>query len=311
MDIIYIKKDKPHPTPEQRSTAMEKKTTQKGSNTDSIKLLATLDEKYLPPLQVLLTSLYINNPGEKMELYILHSGIPTRALEAVEKQCIGFGYKMISIQIGSSYFTDAPITKQYPREMYYRLLAPHLLPSDLSRILYLDPDTLVINPVRPLWETKLDGRLFAAAAHMGKTDFINSINQVRLGTESNYFNSGVLLMDLEAGRREIIPQEIYQYAEEHSKELLLPDQDILNAMYGSRILEVEDIIWNYDARNYNTYLLRSGGVSDMDWVLGNTVILHFCGKSKPWKQGYFHRFGILYKHYMQLTRRTGYYLSDK
>ena len=39
------------------------------------------------------------------------------------------------------------------------------------------------------------------------------------------------------------------------KELLLPDQDVLNAVYGSRILEIEDSIWNYDARNYNNYLL--------------------------------------------------------
>lgn len=42
----------------------------------------------------------------------------------------------------------------------------------------------------------------------------------------------------------------------------------------------------------------------------NTAILHFCGKSKPWRPGYLRRFGILYKHYMQLTRRTGFYLGD-
>ena len=57
------------------------------------------------------------------------------------------------------------------------------------------------------------------------------------------------------------------------------------------------------ARNYNTYLLRSGGICDMDWVMGNTAVLHFCGKSKPWQKGYIHRFGILYKHYEQLTRK--------
>ena len=41
----------------------------------------------------------------------------------------------------------------------------------------------------------------------------------------------------------------------------------------------------------------------MDWVMGNTAVLHFCGKSKPWQKGYIHRFGILYKHYEQLTRK--------
>ena len=83
--------------------------------------------------------------------------------------------------------------------MYYRLLAPHLLPGHVHRILYLDPDTLVINPLRPLWDMDLNGNLFAAAAHTGKTELANSINQLRLGTDHNYFNSGVLLMDLDSG----------------------------------------------------------------------------------------------------------------
>ena len=194
--------------------------------------------------------------------------------------------------------------------MYYRLLAAQLLPEGLHRVLYLDPDTLVINPLRQLWETDLGGNIFAAASHKGKTELVSGINQVRLGTESKYFNSGVLLIDLNAARAQVRPQDIFRYAEEKGKALLLPDQDILNALYGDRTLELDDTLWNYDARNYNTYLLRSGGVCDMDWVMRNTGILHFCGKSKPWRPGYVRRFGILYKHYIQLTRRTGAYLGD-
>ena len=192
---------------------------------------------------------------------------------------------------------------QYPREMYYRLLAPHLLPGEVRRILYLDPDTLVINPIRPLWETDLRGNLFAAAAHTGKTELANSVNQLRLGTEGDYYNSGVLLMDLEAGRREIGPQALFDYVARHGRELILPDQDVLNALYSQRILPLEDALWNYDARNYSSYLLRSGGVYDLPWVMAHTAILHFCGKEKPWKPKYIHRFGILYQHYLQLTRR--------
>lgn len=205
--------------------------------------------------------------------------------------------------IDASAFTDAPVSKQYPKEMYYRLLAPFFMPDDLHRILYLDPDILVINPLRPLWETDMKGNLFAGAAHTGKTELANNINQLRLGTNHPYFNSGVLLMDLDRGRKEISADIIFDYTRKHTKELLLPDQDVLNAMYGARILEIDDSIWNYDARNYNNYLLRTMGKCDMNWVMANTVILHFCGKSKPWQKGYIHRFGILYKHYSQLTRQ--------
>ena len=275
-----------------------------------MELLVTVDKNYIPPLQVMLTSLYMNNPGEDVEMYLLHSRLQEKELEPLEKQCGRLGYKFFPVKIEDSWFSQAPVTKQYPREMYYRLLAPCFLPQKLHRILYLAPDILVINSLKPLWETDMKGRLFAAAAHTGKTNLANNINQVRLGTTNKYFNSGVLLINLDQGRKEILPEEIFRYAGEHAKELLLPDQDILNAVFGSRTLELDDYLWNYDARNYSTYLLRSGGVCDMDWVMGNTGILHFCGKTKPWQAGYIHRFGILYKHYMQINRRLDQSLAS-
>lgn len=270
---------------------------------DTISILVALDENYLPQLRVLLTSLHLNNPGERMELYLLHSGISDQGLDAVGRQCAACGYGFFPVPVDKALFQDAPATRQYPREMYYRLLASRLLPDTLDRVLYLDPDILVINPLRPLWETELKGNLFAAAAHTGMTELSNSVNRVRLGGDHDYYNSGVLLMDLEAGRREIRPEEIFRYVEEHGKELVLPDQDLLNAMYGERILPLDDALWNYDARNYNSYLIRSGGTRDLRWVVKNTAILHFCGRAKPWKPGYFYRFGLLYLHYAELSSR--------
>ena len=202
-----------------------------------------------------------------------------------------------------SLFESAPVTKRYPKEMYYRLLAHKLLPSELDRILYLDPDILVINPLRPLWETELNENIFAAAAHTGKTDIVNSVNRIRLGTEHDYYNSGVLLMDLNKARKEIIPEDIFEYVGNRGRELILPDQDVLNAVYGDRILPIDDVLWNYDARNYSNYMVCSGGLCNMRWVLEHTSILHFCGNEKPWKSRYIHRFGILYQHYAQIARR--------
>ena len=270
---------------------------------DTIPLLTTLDQNYLPQLQVLLTSLRVNNPGETFALYLLHSGIPKGALAGVEEQCGTYRIPFFPVAVDGDLFAQAPVTRQYPREMYYRLLAPYLLPREVKRILYLDPDILVINPLRPLWETDLGDSLFAAAAHTGRTELVSGVNQLRLGTEGDYYNSGVLLMDLEAGRAAIRPQEVFAYVARHRRELLLPDQDVLNALYGGRILPLEDAVWNYDARSYSTYLLRSGGARDLRWVMAHTAILHFCGKEKPWKPNYARRFGILYQHYLQMTRR--------
>lgn len=271
---------------------------------DRIKLLCALDANYLPQLRVLLTSIRLNNPGETFGLYLMHSGLPECELEGLERWCGEAGWEFHSVSVDAALFDGAPVTAQYPREMYYRLLAGQMLPDSLSRVLYLDPDILVINPLRELWETDMQGNMFAAAAHTGKTELANNVNRIRLGTDHDYYNSGVLLIDLERCRSEVSPDELFAFVREHRRELVMPDQDLLNAVYGDSILPLDDALWNYDARNFNNYVLRSTGGQDMSWVMENTAILHFCGKAKPWKPNYIYRFGVLYRHYERLAERA-------
>lgn len=269
---------------------------------DKINLLFTLDSNYLPQLNVVLTSLRFNNPGEAFHIYLMHRSLAQTELLQIARRCDSYDWPFTPVVVDEALFADAPVTKQYPQEMYYRLLAGQLLPPDVTRVLYLDPDILVINPLRPLWETALGDHLFAGCAHTGKTELVSSVNRVRLGVQNDYFNSGVLLMDLARCRQEIVPQELFDYAAAHMNTLILPDQDMLNALFGDRVLPLSDVRWNYDARDYHGYFVTSGGEVDMDWVMAHTAILHFCGKAKPWKRNYRYRFGALYKHYEQLTR---------
>lgn len=267
-----------------------------------LSILVTLNEHYLPQLEVMLTSLHASNPGENVSVWLIHRSLTPEQLARLKRRCGLLGFSLFPVTADARLFADAPLTRQYPQEMYYRLLAAQLLPEEMHRVIYLDPDILVINPLRPLWELDLAGNLFAAAAHTGKTELANSVNQARLGTDHDYFNSGVLLMDLDAGRRWINPEALFDFTRQHARELLFPDQDLLNMLYGSLVLPLDDAVWNYDARNYNNYYLRSGGDCDMDWVFAHTAVLHFCGKAKPWKPGYRRRFGPLYRHYMRLTQ---------
>lgn len=267
-------------------------------------LLVTFDSNYITPFQVMLKSITINNPGEEIHIWLLHSGISENQLQTLHEYCNLQNVSLTPVLISRQAFENAPVSTQYPQEMYYRLLAPHLLPSSLKKVLYLDPDILVINPLRPLWETELNDNAFAAASHTGVLNIMNGINRIRLNTEHDYYNSGVMLMDLDKAREIIKADEIFQCVSEHEMELLLPDQDVFNYLYGLRTLQVEDAIWNYDARYYSDYLIRSSGTYHMDWIMKNTAILHFCGKRKPWNTSYSNRFAALYKHYMQVAFRN-------
>ena len=266
-----------------------------------IQLLVTLDENYLPPLRVMLKSVFIAHPKEGIDIWLLHRKIPKEKLEALAAFCERNQSRLHAIQVAEDMFADAPTFRHFTRDMYFRLLSPQLLPTKVKRVLYLDPDTLVINSLRPLWELDLEGAVFAGASHLGKTDLANEINKVRLRTEHPYYNSGVLLLDLEHARTVFNPKEIFAFTKEHAKAMILPDQDILNSLYGAFAMEIKDVLWNYDARNYMTYLLRSNGEATVEWVIWNTAVLHFCGGSKPWNPKYPYRFGMLYQHYMRLA----------
>lgn len=267
-------------------------------------LLLTLDENYLLPCKVMLDSFFASNPQEKdVTVYLLHSAIPDGKLAELDTFCAAFGAKLIPIAVEPTLFENAPTSKRYPKEMYYRLLSPLILPRQVERVLYLDPDMLIINPLRPLWEQNLGGKVFAAASHTGLTEMANEINQRRLDTEHEYFNSGVMLIDLKAARSLVTAEDVFRCVSEHEKELILPDQDVFNMLYGKQTLPVEDVLWNYDVRNYAKYLIRSSGSHDLNWVMDNTAVLHFCGKNKPWHADYKNPFGMLYLHYQNLTLR--------
>jgi lipopolysaccharide biosynthesis glycosyltransferase len=262
-------------------------------------ILVTLDAKYIHPLKVMLKSLFMNNPGEVFSIFLMHSTLKEEELHVIKEFTDKNGHQLIAITIGDDYFVDAPVVKHYSKEMYYRLLAFKFLPSDLDRILYLDPDIMVINGIRELYDMDISDYLYAAAYH----DFasVKEINKLRLKAYEieAYYNSGVMLMNLALQREKIAEQEIYDFVEVNKKKLILPDQDILNGLYSKDIKSIDELLYNYDARFYLYYKLSSK--ADMDYIINHTSIIHFCGKKKPWHRNYSGKFHSLYKHYEKMV----------
>ena len=131
-----------------------------------------------------------NDPGVECRVYLLHRAMAPGQLERLGEDVKKLGWELCPVTVDGELFAKAPVTKQYPQEMYYRLLTGQLLPQEVKRVLYLDPDILVINPLAPLWKKDLQGCLFAAAAHTGKTELANSVNRVRLGTKGDFTTPG-------------------------------------------------------------------------------------------------------------------------
>lgn len=269
----------------------------------TLEIVVTCDEGYLGPLRTMLLSLRANNRAENIRVWILHRGIPQVVLESLAVFCGRIKIELAPRMVDQALFAHARSSERYPQEMYYRMVAPHVIDADIDRALYLDPDILIINPLAPLFDIELGDCVFAAASHTDAVHPATALNNVRLNTNELYFNTGVILMDMTRAKALIDPDEIFAFATEHERKLLFPDQGIFNALYGERTLPVPDQVWNYDARKYPDNIIRTGGEATLDWVMNNTAILHFCGRDKPWAPKYRGQFAALYKHYATLARR--------
>lgn len=270
---------------------------------EQIELLFTVDEGYLPPLKVALTSIRQNNPGQKIRIWLIHESISRESIRGLKELMDYLQFDFEAIKIDGSQWDSAKTEDRYPKEMYFRLLAGAFLPEEMKRVIYLDPDILVINPLIDLWQLDLDGQMLAAATHVGLTDVSTRVNQMRLDVDHVYYNSGVMVIDLEKARDIIQWADIEAMIEKYNLLLILPDQDILNRLYGKYTKEIPEEIWNYDTRKYMRYFTKSLAQHDIHWVMKNTSILHFCGGPKPWDDKHDNRFTSVYANYQnQLAR---------
>lgn len=255
-------------------------------------ILVTLNAGYIHPLRVMLASLVHANRKEVLDLYILHSSLTDEDLQRIQE---GFENLMNihPILIDDTMLSEAPITDRYPREMYYRIFAARYLPIELSRVLYLDPDLVVIGSLRELYHTDLSGYYFAAASHVNET--LRKINQVRLNIkeEGPYINSGVMLMNLSMLREHQNSRAVFDYIREHKNLLFLPDQDVISALYPSSILLIDPIRYNMTERIYRVRAVLEPSLTPA-WVEENCSIIHYCGRNKPWKENYMGKLDCFY-----------------
>lgn len=267
-------------------------------------ILVTLNAGYLKQLIIMLVSLLRSNPARAIAVYVVHSALTPEhfaRIEAVDPaRC-----RVVSVPVSGDFLRDAPTTHRYMTEMYYRIFAAELLPSDLDRILYLDPDLVVINPLDELYSLDFQGNLFAAASHVRQSG-VRKFNEVRLSMAEgvSYINSGVMLMNLPLLREEQDRAAVFDYIKSHRRRLMLPDQDVLNAVYGARILPIDTMRYNLSERVFGLYNLRPENWNnplDILWVEQNARIIHYCGKNKPWKESYIGEFDRFYLRYERIA----------
>ena len=123
----------------------------------------------------------------------------------------------------------------WSKEIYYRLFAPYLINED--KILYLDADVICTGAIQDFYNTDT---IISAVAN----DTQDACKRLSLPHGQQYFNSGVLLMNLKKLRELYSIDEIKIELEKLVNILNFPDQDFINIKMG-HLISPATIQYNY------------------------------------------------------------------
>lgn len=250
----------------------------KASAETRMPLVFASDESYAMPLATALRSIAeAKRSADPIEVYILyntfHDGTRTRVINSLPPGSLSIHW----VPVGLKRFESCSTASYISRITYARLLIAELLPRCITKILYLDADILVFDDPIVLQEIDLNGAAVGAVLDRldsrlkaGETLWTKDLPSVR-----DYFNAGVLLVDLERWREYRISERAFEFLSQnpHSP---LSDQDALNVAC--------DRAWKHLEPRWNF-------LNDFETQMSNVVvgegpaIIHFAGRLKPWQVG--------------------------
>jgi lipopolysaccharide biosynthesis glycosyltransferase len=235
------------------------------------------DEPYAMSLATALRSMAeANRSGRPVDVHILSQGLSPhtrmKISESLPTGSASITWLDIDLTPFRAFSTSAYITQM----TYARLLIPHALPAGVSRVLYLDTDILVLGDLMPLLETDLQGAVVGAVLDgldrqiKDRKPAVEKVPRVK-----NYFNAGILLIDLDKWREEGISRKALKYLAGHP-ESPFSDQDALNVVCDGRWKQL-DQRWNYQDHHHNRV---ESMLPDQQ-----PAIVHFVTSAKPWIAG--------------------------
>jgi len=240
----------------------------------SIPIVLACDETYAMPLATTLRSIVENNRKKwPLNIHILSDGFSEQTKSKILNSLYEGSVSLNWVQVDSGLFSGFSTLEHVSKMTYARLLTPRLFPKTANKVLYLDADILVLDDLSPLLETDLEGAVVGAV--LDCFDSLLKEGKTTTGkfpTVRDYFNAGVLLIDLDQWRKEQISEKGLNYL---YKNPLSPfsDQDALNFAC--------DGMWKKLDSHWNFQKHLGVKISDMS-AAHRPGIVHFVTEAKPW-----------------------------
>lgn len=274
-----------------------------------IHIALAANSNYVVPSTVLLQSVFEHNTDLSISIYLLFLEGSISETEIINFKLFveerGGIFRPLSISL--SQLAKFPETR-HGKAALLRLCLPELLP-ETSKILYLDGDIIVKDSLTELYDTNLGTNYIAASKDTCPVYHPERMQLLGIDKQHWYFNSGVVLMNLEEFRKIDLPDIVSQYADKYFHAIESPDQDALNFICQGRTL--------YFHPRYNMNYSVEKDVAAITWgrkeveeAKQKPVIIHYIGPVKPWSARCIHPRRMDWWNYLEHTPYAGYKPKD-
>ncbi len=258
------------------------------------------DNSFVNHTIVTLHSLKKFNSNRTFFVHILDSGISGKFRLKFKLFLFRFGFKFQFYKIDYSQIKNAPVSHHVNLASYNRLFLSNILNEKIERVLYLDSDIIVLGQIDTLLDCDIKDFFVGAAAEI----ITNSDrNRLELNSFNQYFNAGVLVVNLKKWREENIFSKFVDFISENSIKIKYWDQDVLNYCLKNKWLRLPQ---KYNLTHFyfypNDYTPSYFGLNQTQYeeIQKDPVIIHYTSHQKPWIEGCKHPKKELYFQY-QLT----------
>lgn len=271
----------------------------------TITVVCAADDHYAMPLAVTLKSAVRTLPsGARIRLFLLADSLSDTNRKRINDTLAGDPIDITVIAPDRNEVSNLKVSHHISHAAYFRLLAAELLPADVDKAIYLDSDLLVRGSLLRLWEKplgenyclasvdvacpRIDARVGCAnyrlaSPYLASIRPIKNYRELDLDGASEYFNSGVMVLNLARWRRENVAERLLRTLRDNKKYVWCWDQYALNVVFHGQWGRLEPR-WNQGAHLFDFPSEKHSPIDRDEFRTAklNPAIIHFTTDHKPW-----------------------------
>lgn len=263
---------------------------------NDVVIVFACSDSFVPYLSVAAQSIVDNaSPSRRYDIIVLTRDLTPASMIILTRQLkrdnVGIGFLDVDAALGD---ITLPHHGHFRPETYFRLLAPQLLPN-VDKAVYLDSDLIVDADIAELYDHDVEGYKLGAtrdADTIGQMDGYDVTvypylrDSLGMRDPHEYFQAGVLLMNLAELRRTVTPEHFLEVSTQREWRWL--DQDVLNKVVNGEYVRIH-MKWDYlmDWQHLRRTHIIANAPEDVraeyEEARRDPKIVHFAGPdNRPW-----------------------------